>query len=40
VAHSGEDIGAVFFDFLPAAATVAKLAAMEFVIDEVEINGK
>jgi len=28
------------FFFLPAAAAVAKLTTMEFVIDEVEINGK
>jgi hypothetical protein len=40
VAHSGEDIGAVFFDFLPAAATVAELAAMELVIDEIEVHRK
>jgi hypothetical protein len=40
VAHSGEDVGAVFFDFLPTAATVAELASMEFVIDEIHIDGK
>jgi len=40
VAHPGEDFGAVFLDFLAAAATVAELAAMEFVIDEINIDGK
>ena len=40
VAHAGENFGAVFLDFLAAAATVAELAAMEFVIDEINIDGK
>jgi len=40
VAHSCEDVGAVFFDFLSAATAVAELASMEFVIDENHINGK
>jgi hypothetical protein len=35
VANSGKDIRAVFFDFLTAAAAVAELAAVEFVINEV-----
>jgi len=33
-------ISARSFRFLPAATAVAELASMEFVIDEVEINGK
>src|SRR6202030_2870193 len=33
VAHAGEDLGVVFFYFLAAAAAVAELAAVEFVID-------
>src|SRR6266446_1312591 len=40
VAYAGEDVGAVFFDFLATAAAVAELAAMEFVVDEVQVDGK
>ncbi len=40
VAHAGKDFGAVFFDFLTAAAAVAELAAVQFVIDEVEVHGQ
>src|SRR5712692_1966029 len=38
VAHAGKDFGAVFLDFLTAAAAVAELAAVQFVIDEIEID--
>ena len=38
VAHARENIGAILFDFLPAAASVAELAAVKFVIDEVQID--
>jgi hypothetical protein len=40
VAHAGKDFAAVSFDFLAAAATVAKLAAVEFVIDEIDVDGE
>ncbi len=40
VAHAGKDFGAVFLDFLAAAAAVAELAAVQFVIDEVEVHGQ
>jgi hypothetical protein len=40
VAHPREDVGAVFFDFLAAAAAVTELASMEFVVYEVNVNGK
>src|SRR5229473_1725933 len=40
VAYAGEDVGAVLFDFLAAAAAVAELAAMEFVVDEVQVDRK
>ncbi len=40
VAYSGEDVGAVLFDFLAAAAAVAELAAMELVVDEVDVDRK
>src|SRR5258708_39289130 len=40
VAHSGENVRAVLFDFLPPAASVAQLTAMQFVIDELQINGQ
>jgi hypothetical protein len=38
VTHSGKNVGAVFLDLLPAAAAVAKLAAVEFVIDEFQVH--
>ena len=40
VANPGEDVRAVLFDFLAAAASVAELAAMELVIDEVYVDRK
>ena len=40
VADAGKDIGAVFFDFLAATATVAELTAVQFVIDEIEVHGQ
>ncbi len=40
VAHASENVGAIFFYFLPAAATVAELAAVQFAIDEFEVNGQ
>jgi hypothetical protein len=40
VPDSSEDVGAVFLDFLASAAAVAELAAMELMIDEINVNGK
>ena len=40
MAHASKDFGAVFFKFLTAAASVTKLAAMEFVVDEVQVDRK
>jgi hypothetical protein len=40
VADSGEDFGAIFFDFLAATAAVAELAAVELVIYEVYVDRK
>ena len=40
VAHSGEDLGFIFLNFLTATPPVSKLAAMEFMIDEINIDGK
>jgi hypothetical protein len=39
VTHAGENVGAVFFYFLAAAASVAELAAVQFVIDNIDVNG-
>jgi hypothetical protein len=38
VADAGKNVGAIFFDFLPAAPAVAKLAPMKLVIDKVQIH--
>src|SRR5579883_3097752 len=40
VPHAGEKTNLILFDFHPAAAPIAALAAFEFVIDEVKIDWK
>jgi hypothetical protein len=40
VANTGENVRAVPFDLLAAAAAIAQLAAVEFAIDEFEIDRK
>jgi len=39
VAHASENVCAIFLYFLAAATAVAELAAVEFAIDEFEVNG-
>jgi hypothetical protein len=38
--HAREDIGAIFLNFLAPAASVAELAAMQFVIDDRDVDGQ
>ncbi len=40
VMDASENIGAIFFDFLAAAAAVAELAAVQLVIDEGDVDGQ
>jgi hypothetical protein len=38
VTHAGEDFGAIFLDLLASTAAVAELSAVEFMIDEIDVN--
>src|ERR1700674_263395 len=38
VSHSGENLRRVLFNLLPPAASIAKLAPAQFVIDELHVN--
>ena len=40
VTHAGEDFCAVFLDLLASTAAVAELAAVQFVIDEIDVDRK
>ncbi len=40
MADTGKNVGAVLFDFLAAATTVAELTAVEFAVNEVEVDGE
>jgi hypothetical protein len=40
VADSGENVSAVFFNFLATTASVAELAAVQLAIDEFEVDGE
>ena len=38
VAHAGKNLGAVLLDFLAAAAAVAELAAVQLLIDKLDVD--
>ena len=40
VADAGQRLDVVFLDFLPAAAPVAQLPAVQFAIDEIEVHAQ